>query len=238
MATATRLYFDGTTVPDLPAGWAFPATSGGVGSWSSYTQAVTRTLNVGAAGTSAYSNLAASSTSSEDVLVAQYVALVGSGMDFLAGTDLPTMQLLSSYTGASPVDTVLVAMAVVSLDGTTIRADLTAGPLDMSSGTPLNLSTKKNHTWITSGSSYSSSYTTQGPEWLVVELGFAATAASSAITASLRFGEGSGSGSDLAVNETATADGIPWLQHSSAGDQVLRAAGCLSEANGGNVRLW
>lgn len=239
MPLDTRVYFDSASLPPLPMSWGFiPSDAGGIGGWDTYDTAVSRAMHIGTAGSSAYNNLVATSTSAERVLVVQFCALVATGTVFTAGTDTLAMQLLASYSGPSPMDTALVMIGVVNLEGTTLLANLTGGIVNFAAAGAVNLTSKRNKSWITSTATYATSYTTPAPTWLVIEVGGAASGASAPVGLSLRLGEGSGSGSDLPTNQTQTTDGVPWLAHSSNGNTPLTAAGCRMEGTEGIIRTW
>jgi hypothetical protein len=204
----TKLYFPSTGTPEITP--AFHAE------WEATASAVRRPLSYPKGG-SAFATVAAAETTATnlyDVGLAQFVSAPLAAQT-ISGTLSCVIRCSQSNLAANM--TAQMAIRVVSGDGSTVRGTL----ISPTTVTTVSTSTQE---WATSlrnqyfpsgdvSSATLTSVTCQSGDRLVVEIGYRAiNTVTTSYTGTMEFGESAAS--DLALNQSGTTQGTPWLSFS------------------------
>jgi hypothetical protein len=222
---ATRFYF-----PVSDAAAITPAVHS---NWGYTSEALVRKLNSvkGSSAITTGSQIGAW-TPGQQALDRQYISDgMAAGIVFTNAVTSFTMQLMvREYAAADNVDRIVLAIRVLSNDGSTVRVVLRNS--SSSAGEFINNATHRNKSFNTAGAStVSASYTTVAGDRLVIEIGYL-DASGSSPEASAKWGENA---TDLPANETQTTDGAGWIEFSntitfSSPTEVLPGFGALTLA--------
>lgn len=150
----------------------------------------------------------------------QFISLPISGSGTISGTFSGVLQVAEFATNDN-VDQIIAHMRVVSKDGSTIRG---TGIVVGSYGRTNEFSTSATYTSRLIGSGATATLTNvnyQDGDRIVLELGYCNSTAGTTPQAAAKWGD-TIAAADLAVNETATAVGAPWIQFNNVNLRFYR----------------
>lgn len=200
---ATRIYLPSSGYSPAPISPAF-----GPGWEKTSSAGRRRAATVKGASPMATSTTGQNVSAGDDVLMTQYV-FGPVAAQTISGTLKGQIRASENSTNLDARAQVLAK--VVSGDGGTLRGTLLA--MDTAALSSEFASTLTNRKFPRGGATALTNVVAQNGDWVVIELGYRHHALPIILkNASLRYGEAAGS--DLAEDETSTADNAPWLEFS------------------------